>query len=294
MDISAKAKTISVVVITRNEEKNIRDCLDSLNSQNYDRDKYEMVVVDSSTDKTPSIVRSYSSIKLFIMPDAGFAKARNKGVQEATSEHVAFIDADCIAPRNWLSNLANYLDEGFAGLGGHAFPPENSSHIGYCIACLGFPAGGVLGLSPNDLPVTCNAIFKRAVLQMVGGFDTRLRHGGEDADLCRRLKENGFKLKIVQSSFVYHKTRSFREFVAWSYRRGIARYELHRSAIHLFYPVTAFAYPFSKKFRLLAKNRRKLKLGIFSLLLIIPVLFFIRQTLASVGWIYGAIRGIEK
>ena len=76
------------------------------------------------------------------------------------------------------------------------YPPKDSSHIGLCIACLGFPAGGALGLSDNDPISTCNAIFIKKSLQKINGFDTSFSYGGEDTDLTRRLRADSNKIII--------------------------------------------------------------------------------------------------
>jgi glycosyltransferase involved in cell wall biosynthesis len=53
---------ISVIITTKNEEKNIENCLQSIRTQSYPQDKIEIIVVDNnSTDKTKEIVRSFSS-----------------------------------------------------------------------------------------------------------------------------------------------------------------------------------------------------------------------------------------
>ena len=47
----------------------------------------------------------------------------------------------------WLSKLAKTLEEEkLTGVGGNAYPPINSPYIGKCIACLGYPAGGAIGI----------------------------------------------------------------------------------------------------------------------------------------------------
>ncbi len=47
---------VSVIVVTRNEEKNISRCLESLIAQDYPKDRYELIVVDgASTDRTQRI-----------------------------------------------------------------------------------------------------------------------------------------------------------------------------------------------------------------------------------------------
>jgi glycosyltransferase involved in cell wall biosynthesis len=54
---------VSVIVAVRNEEKHIRECLDSLLAQDYPRGRYEVLVVDGqSTDGTREIVEGFASI----------------------------------------------------------------------------------------------------------------------------------------------------------------------------------------------------------------------------------------
>lgn len=79
---------ITACLITRNEEKNVRDCLESL------RFVSEIVVIDSfSTDKTPDICREYTD-KVFQTDWQGFSATKNLCVDQASNEWVLVIDAD--------------------------------------------------------------------------------------------------------------------------------------------------------------------------------------------------------
>ena len=80
--------SITVIVITKNEEHNIRGCLESVLWAD------EIVVVDSeSRDKTVEIARKFTS-KVYIEPWLGFAAAKSFGLQNCTSEWVLWLDAD--------------------------------------------------------------------------------------------------------------------------------------------------------------------------------------------------------
>lgn len=224
---------ISIVIITKNEEKNIQDCLNSLNKLKYSKGSYEVIVVDSSTDNTAKLVSGFASVKLLLCETASFAKQRNLGIKQASYPWIAFIDADCLAPADWLETLVSALeqDSKTAAIAGNAYPPENSSHTGKMIACLGFPAGGAIGLDAIkkvknggiDSASTCNALFSKDILNDVGLFDEKMRLGEEDTELCRRITSAGYLIKYNPRSFVYHKTRdSLAEFISWSFRRGRA------------------------------------------------------------------------
>lgn len=238
---------VSIIIITYNEEKNIKDCLDSLINQDFKN--FEVIIPDHSNDKTKEIILNYKNnfknIKYIYSKEAGFSVQRNIGIQNANGKYIAFIDADCIAPKDWLNNLINSFklfnkEDNVAGVGGNAFSPPNSPYLGKMIACLGFPAGGDIGLDANtkingkftEGMATCNAIFLKEKLIEIKGFNENLKYGGEDTDLCKKLLSNGYKLGYVKDSFVYHKTRdSLTDYINWNIRRGKADFHIHKKSL---------------------------------------------------------------
>lgn len=80
--------TISAVIITRNEEKNISECIESLKWAD------EIVVIDSmSTDKTVEIARKYTD-RIYKKEWEGYSKQKNYGILVSNSEWILNIDAD--------------------------------------------------------------------------------------------------------------------------------------------------------------------------------------------------------
>lgn len=80
--------TLSVTIITKNEENVIRDCLESIKWAD------EIVVLDSgSTDATVAICREYTE-KVFSTDWPGFGRQKNRALERATSDWVLSIDAD--------------------------------------------------------------------------------------------------------------------------------------------------------------------------------------------------------
>lgn len=81
-------KKLSVYVITYNEEKKIRDCLESVNWAD------EIVIVDSySSDKTLDICKEYTE-KIFQKRFDGFGKLRNYALEHVKYDWVLSVDAD--------------------------------------------------------------------------------------------------------------------------------------------------------------------------------------------------------
>lgn len=81
---------ISAVIITLNEEKNIKRCLESLNEI-----VEEILIVDSgSTDRTHAIVQEYRKVRLIVTEWLGYSKTKNYGNEQARNEWILSLDAD--------------------------------------------------------------------------------------------------------------------------------------------------------------------------------------------------------
>lgn len=79
---------LSIVIITKNEEDNIQDCLESVKWAN------EIILVDAqSTDRTVEIAKRYTQ-RVYVREWNGYANAKNFGTQHATCEWIFYIDAD--------------------------------------------------------------------------------------------------------------------------------------------------------------------------------------------------------
>lgn len=228
---------ISVIVITYNEEKNIKDCLDSLLMLDYPEDKYEIIVVDSSTDSTPYIVEEYKVVKL-IRSEKGYSQQRNAGLRSASFDIIAYTDADCIVSSDWLKIINRaFSNKEIAAIGGNGYPPPGTGYFGKCVACIGHPAGGAIGFDANvtrtdkgvDFVSGCNSVYRKKVLLEVGGFGSIFYDGGEDIDISRRIRQKGYYIDYIPELTVYHKPRTtLHEFIRWNIQVGITKYNIKR------------------------------------------------------------------
>lgn len=88
MTVTATKPSLACVVITKNEEVNIRACLQSI--QWVD----ELVVVDAeSRDRTVDLARQHTT-KVFMQPWLGFGPQKNFGIAQTSSEWILILDAD--------------------------------------------------------------------------------------------------------------------------------------------------------------------------------------------------------
>jgi glycosyltransferase involved in cell wall biosynthesis len=224
---------VSVIVVCYNERDNIDQCLGSLVRQDYPKNQYEIILVDNgSDDGTQKIIQEYarqdSRIKLLINPTRGIAGSRNLGAMAAAHELVAFIDADCIAPANWLRALVagftyhHAKDSLMIAVGGSNVPPQKSSRYHEVLEIflntyLG-SHGSVQGArfqsdrSVAHLP-TVNVLYQKVALFKVGGFDVTFGNIGEDQDLSFRLRAADYRFFYLAKAEVTHKLRP--DFKSW-------------------------------------------------------------------------------
>jgi glycosyltransferase involved in cell wall biosynthesis len=174
-------KKISVVVTTKNEEKNITNCLQSIRNQTWKN--IEIIVVDNdSSDRTKEIASGYTDLVFNRGPER--SAQRNYGLIEvATGEFGLFIDADmilaprliefCVQKTDQENLVALHIEEVVLGSGklARARRFERSFYSGTCIDGVRF--------------------FKLEEFREIGGFDESLPPGPEDWDLDKRMKAKG-------------------------------------------------------------------------------------------------------
>ena len=231
---------ISVIVLARNEARNILDCLRSLAELRYPPELHEVLVVDNgSTDGTPELVRDFikgrPNMRLAGFPSRGIARGRNFGLREAAFGHVAFTDADCIVDPGWLGVLDEALREESArdarvvAVGGISRAPERTTLFreAVSVAVLNFWGnhGSVQGRIPAGrapaahLP-TLNVLYDRGRGGELGGFDEKMGNISEDWDLSGRLLRQGYRLVCDPRAVVRHKWREG----PWSWARNMEVY----------------------------------------------------------------------
>lgn len=122
---------VSVIIPAYNEQTFLGRCLDSLARQSYPADRIEVVVLDNgSTDATPEIARS-RGVRLEIDPVSRVGGLRNRGAALATGEVLAFLDADCVAPPDWIASAVDALDSdpSLGAVGGNYLVEDGASWI---------------------------------------------------------------------------------------------------------------------------------------------------------------------
>ena len=208
--------SVSLVIPAYNEEEYLPLCLESIKKQDY-TEQYEVIVVDNaSTDDTARIALDWGA-KVVYESKRSPACARQKGVEAATGEIIAFIDADSQAPACWLSTIVSRFvreQETVAISGPYAYCDAGriakiASYTGSFINIIidqlfrkAFNKGGAIW--------GCNFAVRRSALLEIGGFDTSIRFYGEEYELSLRLKRAG-KGGIIPRLFVLTSARRLKK-----------------------------------------------------------------------------------
>ena len=207
---------ISVVLTTKNEEKNIGELLESLSNQ---EEPYEVLVVDSdSTDKTQEIVKKYSkknkNIKLLTHP-GNRAKSMNYGIKQATGDAVSFIGGDDIADKNWIKDIRESINDKDILAG--KLISKKKDKFGK-VANVKFFHKGVNISYPG-----ANTTYKKELLNKLGGFDPWF-FSAEDLELNLRAVEAGYKIDYKEKPKVYYRPRNNPfDFIKQSFWYGAGR-----------------------------------------------------------------------
>ncbi|QAA82913.1 glycosyltransferase family 2 protein [Aequorivita sp. H23M31] len=187
----------SVIIPLYNKEKDIEKTMASLFAQRFS--DFEIIVVnDGSTDGSEKVIKSFTDprIKLFSKKNEGVAKTRNFGVEKASAQHIAFLDADDYWHANHLENL-DYLIKKFPEQQWYCTAYEKKHNQKLTTAMIS-PimdkkewSGIVDDYFKNSLidalAWTSAVCMKKSFFQKLGGFDATITNGaGEDTDLWIR------------------------------------------------------------------------------------------------------------
>ncbi|MEA2458524.1 MAG: hypothetical protein QOC95_1496 [Thermoleophilaceae bacterium] len=211
----------TVAVCTADRLVSLRRCLTSLRPQLADDD--ELLVVDNSTAGTAREVAEAFGARWVCERRPGSSWARNRAIDEARHELVAFIDDDCVADRQWLAAILEpFADAGVDAVTGGVLGRRVDLEIPMLIdERYPFHRGwerqryaGTTGTvdSPFDAwraGTGASMAFRSSILGLTGGFDPALgagtRPGGiDDLDLFRRLLAKGGTIAYQPEALVLH------------------------------------------------------------------------------------------
>ena len=193
---------VSIIVPAYNEEEKIDRCLKHIKNLKYPKENIEIIIVDDgSQDNTADIARKYG-VSILRQQHLGCAIARNKGVEHAKGEIIAFIDADDVCKEEWLIESVPYLKDkqiGAVGCSHNLLNAEKNdfviiSHKEKCFRHI---------MSPDrtDHIGTSGCVIKKRVFLEVGGFNPEFS-AAEDTELSHKIRKKEYEIILVKKSLI--------------------------------------------------------------------------------------------
>lgn len=234
-----KSDHISICICTFKRPEMLSKTLEGVFSQITDSAfTFEVVVVDNDKMRSAEeIVRKFKEMGLYEVvydcePEQSISLARNRAIQNATGDLVAFIDDDEFPDKKWLLNLYRFYKEfNVDGVLGPVLPYFNNAVSKWIIDgkfCERerFKSGTVLNNS--RFTRTGNVLLSRRAFENDDEpFDPKFgRIGGGDADYFRRKIEQGYVFCWCDEAIVFENVPTERQkrsyFIKRAFTRGLA------------------------------------------------------------------------
>lgn len=217
-DVPAESSHISVVIVTWNRRDLLRQCLASLVRQ--DDVCFETIVVDNASvdDSAGMAEREFGARVIRNTENRGFCAANNQGIAIARGRFIALLNNDAEVEAGWLGALyracSKRPDIGMAASKILVWEdPARIDKAGHLI----FPDGQNRGRGSGALdrgqfdreeeilwPDGCAAMYRKEMLDAIGGFDEDFFAYGDDAELGLRARMAGWKCMYAPDAVVRH------------------------------------------------------------------------------------------
>lgn len=188
---------ISVVVPLYNKEQSVVKTMECILAQTYPPIEV-LIINDGSTDNSPSVVEDFifrnnlqKTWSLIRKPNGGVSSARNRGIQEAKGDYIAFLDADDYWEPDYLQEQSRMIQDfpnaAMWSVGWGYLMGEQKTHlVHYPNNYRGYIENYWTLKKGTNIFCVCVCVFRRNVLLELHGYDERIKYG-EDLDVAYRV-----------------------------------------------------------------------------------------------------------
>jgi len=208
--------TIAAIVCAYNEARFLAPCLHSLLAQSRPPD--ELIVIDNnSSDETAAVAARIPGARVIHEPKQGLVVARETARLATRCDILAYADADCRAPLQWLERIERRFGErplAVAVTGPYRFYDWDWSGRALIRAydwVVAPPTHALVhhGLGLGAVLYGGNFAVRRSALETIGGFDRTVEFHGEDTNLGRRLTPVG-TVSLARNCWIWTSARRYR------------------------------------------------------------------------------------
>jgi GT2 family glycosyltransferase len=282
---------LSIVIVNKNTEDLLRNCLLSLCQDRGSLHTEVWVVDNASRDRSVQMVQTeFPDVRLIAnRENVGFAQANNQALEKATGRYCLLLNPDTVMQPGVLARLFEFMeDTSDAGIAGCAqiYPDgrfQVTCHrditlwreaiVAFGLAYLfrrlidyGVRSDSYSGPRPVDWVEGGGLLIRDVALAAVGQMDESFFMYAEDADLCLRVRQAGFQVYYVPDVAIIHyrgQATGFEQREGWQKRVNTELLvEFHRSKAN--YIRKHFGVWSEKVYRLLVDvySLRKLSMGL--------------------------------
>ncbi|GEM_PF-5845926 len=190
----------SILILTKNEEKNIGKCIESILSSNYPGNKYEIILVDSnSEDRTIEIAKNYG-IKIYKLSRGSIGTALNIVLEKSNGIYCFKVDGDSIVPPDFIKDAIEILkkERNTAAVTGKRIENNKNNLVGqmYAMRFAKDKFGYISTLGGNFI------FNKNIVKRTINKFPDS--HCAEERLMCMKLNTHGYKTKRIGTISMIH------------------------------------------------------------------------------------------
>jgi len=227
------APDLSIVIVTFNSRRDIEKCLHSLQTHCLGVAIEILVLDNASADGTADFIQAhFPAVRLLRSGEnLGYARANNLAAKQAKSRYLLFLNPDTWLDDDLATPIVRFLDSHpeAGGCTPRALNPDGSLQVGSVrqlptLTPLFYDQVGLAQLFPrsrrfgryrmtwwdhNDQREVEQAMgaclaLRREVFETVGGFDESYFMYYEDVELCRAVRDAGWKIFYLPDARVYH------------------------------------------------------------------------------------------
>jgi GT2 family glycosyltransferase len=221
---------VAIIILNWNNPSDTLTCLHSVATLDYPADRLTVIVVDNgSTDDSVARIRAaYPDMTLIVNSvNLGYAEGNNVGIRYVLKSHTDYIlvlNNDTEVSIDFLSQLVAEAESsssiGIVGPKMYFFDPpdmifaagsqvrwddgeleqrgiwQRESEVGRLYA--GVP-------EDVDFIIGCGVLFRREVLEKIGGLEKRYYLNFEDVDVCIRSRQAGYRVRYTPHAVLYHR-----------------------------------------------------------------------------------------
>lgn len=225
---------ISVIIVMWNSADDILNCVNSVISASKELSTELIIIDNNSSDNSFNISNkiSFPRILTFKNPEnLGYTKAVNQGILQSKGKYVLLLNPDTVLSESSIKIMFDYMEshndcgacapsmknpDGSVQYSVRNFPTYWRMFCEFSLLAYIFPRTKIFGSwkakymdytveQDIEQPMAAAFMIRRSLLEDISNMDERFSMFYNDVDLCRKVYDSGFKIRLLPSSVVTHK-----------------------------------------------------------------------------------------